>query len=105
MKATISGFERSDAGIWEGEVVNAIWNGDKGEFAILGNVDNTAFDAVVASILEKHRLTIGIEDPGTSQLVMHGYVDSAKFQAFDSDQVECSLVVSLDDQLGDLKLQ
>ncbi len=100
MKATISEFETMAGTVWEGEVLSASWDGDKGEFVIRGDADNEAFTAVVKSLLEKQKLTIGIEDTESTQLVWRGYVGSAKFQAFGSEQLECSLIMSLDDWFG-----
>jgi len=59
-----------------------------------------AFATVVASIAEKQRLTIGIEDGDSAQLVWRGCVGSARFDAFESGNVHCHLVLTLDDWFG-----
>ncbi len=100
MKATISHLDNGENTLWEGEVLSANWDGDRGEFVIRGDADSQAFTAFVTSMLEKHRLSIGIEDTDATQLVWRGYVGSAKFQAYEAEQVECSLTVTLDDWFG-----
>ena len=100
MKATISEFETEDHPLWEGEALSFKWDGDKGEFVIRGDADDRAVSAVVNSIAEKHKLTIGIEDTESTQLVWQGYVGSAKFQAYGPEHIECSLIMALDDWFG-----
>jgi len=97
MKATISEFETEDAPLWEGEALSFNWDGDNGEFVIRGEADDQAVSAVVTSIAEKHKLTIGIEDTGSTQLVWRGYVGSARFQVHGPEHIECSLIMALDD--------
>lgn len=100
MKATISDLDNGENTLWEGEILSANWDGDRGEFVIRGDANSQALTAVVTSMLEKQRLAIGIEDAGSTQLVWRGYVSSARFQTFEAEQVECSLIVSLDDWFG-----
>ena len=100
MKATICEFETNDNPLWEGEALSAEWDGAQGEFVIRGDADDQAVSAVVNSIVEKHKLTIGIEDTQSTQLVWRGYVGSAKFQVQGPEHIECSLVMSLDDWFG-----
>jgi len=100
MKVTISEPEKMNGTLWEGEILSANWDSEKCEFVIRGDADDEAFGAVMASIAEKHRLTIGIEDSGSTQVIWRGYVGSAKFQEFEAEQVECCLTMSLDDWFG-----
>ncbi len=100
MKATISELETAKGTLWEGEILSASWDGDTCEFVISGDTNDQAFNDVVASIVEKQRLTIGIEDADSTQLVWRGYVGSAKFNTAGSEKVECLLVMSLDDWFG-----
>jgi hypothetical protein len=100
MRATISSLDNGENTLWEGEALSASWDGDRGEFVIRGDANSQAFTAVVTSMLEKHKLAIGIEDPEATQLVWRGYVGSAKFQSSEAEQIECSLIVSLDDWYG-----
>ena len=100
MRATISEFEQNHTALWEGEIISASWDGDSGEFKILGDPDSEAFRAVLSSITEKHKMTIGIEDPEATKLIWSGYIGSAIFQTSGTEQVECNLVMSLDDWFG-----
>lgn len=100
MKATISDFESKEGILWEGEALSASWGDGKGEFVICGDADDQALNALVTSIEEKQRLTIGIEDPELTQVVWRGHVGSAKFDASGSEQVVCSLTMALDDWFG-----
>ena len=100
MKATISEFEAEDCPLWEGEALRFKWDGDKGEFVIRGEADNRAVSAVVNSIADKHKLTIGIEDTGSTQLVWRGYVGSAHFEPHGPEHIECNLVMALDEWFG-----
>lgn len=100
VKATISEPESSRSPVWEGEAISADWNGQTAEFVISGDAEDAAFATVVASIAEKQRLTIGIEDGDSAQLVWRGCVGSARFDAFESGNVHCHLVLSLDDWFG-----
>ncbi|UCG82404.1 MAG: hypothetical protein JSW38_09410 [Dehalococcoidia bacterium] len=100
MKATISEFETEDGPLWEGEALSFNWDGANGEFVILGEADDEGVSAVVNSIAEKQKLTIGIEDSGSTQLVWRGYVGSAQFQAHGPEHMKCSLIMALDDWYG-----
>jgi len=100
MKVTISEPETMDGTLWEGEVLSANWDSEKCEFLIRGDAGDEAFAAVMASIAEKHRLTIGIEDSGSTQVIWRGYVGSANFRTSDPEQVECYLTMALDDWYG-----
>jgi len=100
MRATISQFETEGHPLWEGEALSFQWDGDNGEFFIRGEADDQAVSAVVTSIAEKHKLTIGIEDTGSTQLVWRGYIGSAQFKAHGSEHMECILIMSLDDWFG-----
>jgi hypothetical protein len=100
MKVTISEPEKMDGTLWEGEALSANWDSEKCEVVIRGDADDEAFGAVMASIAEKHRLTIGIEDSGSTQVIWRGYVGSANFQTFEAEQVECCLTMALDDWYG-----
>ncbi len=100
MKATISELNSDPTAVWQGEAVSADWNGRTGDFVIRGDAEDEAFAAVVASIAEKQRLTIGIEDVDYAQLVWRGCVGSAKFDALDSGHVQCHLVLTLEDWFG-----
>ena len=100
MKLTISEPNKINGTLWEGEALSASWDSEKCEFVIRGDTDDEAFGAVMASIVGKHRLIIGIEDPQSTQVIWQGYVGSAKFQAFEAEQVECCLTMSLDDWFG-----
>jgi hypothetical protein len=100
MKATICEFENGDCTLWEGEVLSADWDSSKGEFVICGDAGNESFSAVVTSIAEGQRLTIGMEDTESTQLVWRGQVGSAKFGPFEAERVECRLVMNLEDWFG-----
>jgi hypothetical protein len=100
MKATISELNSDQTAIWQGEAISADWNGRTGDFVISGDAEDKAFAAVVASIAEKQRLTIGIEDVEYAQLVWRGHVGSARFDALDSGRIQCHLVLTLEDWFG-----
>jgi hypothetical protein len=100
MKATISEPESSRSAVWEGEAISADWNRRTGEFVISGDAEDAAFATVVASIAEKQTLTIGIEDDDSAQLVWRGCVGSARFDTVESGNVQCHLVLTLDDWFG-----
>ena len=100
MKATISHLDIKEDALWEGEVLSAEWDNNKGEFVIRGMKNYTALSGVVSSMVGKRLLTIEIEGKGPGLLVWRGYVRSANFQVFESGQVECSLSMLLDDWFG-----
>ena len=100
MKVTISEPEKMDGTLWEGEALSANWDSEKCEFVIRGDADDEVFGAVMASVGEKRRLTIGIQDSGSTQVIWRGYVGSAKFQALEAEQMECCLTMALDDWFG-----
>lgn len=100
MKATICEYENGERTVWVGEVLSANWDSSQCEFVIRGEADNSSFSAIVTSIAEGQRLTIGIEDTKAAQVVWRGHVGSAKFGSFDAEQVECKLVMNLEDWFG-----
>jgi hypothetical protein len=100
MKVTIVQYDNAEDALWEGEALKASWDNDSGEFVIRGDADNRAFAGVMTSLVEKRKLLVEIEDTGPGQLVWRGYVGSAEFISFDSDEVECCLVMLLDDWFG-----
>ena len=100
MKATISEFQNGECTLWEGEVLSANWDGSRGEFVIRGETGHESFSAVVTSIAEGQRLSIGVEDTESTQLVWRGQVGSARFGPFEDEHVDCTLVMNLDDWFG-----
>jgi len=100
MKVTIVQYDNAEDSLWEGEALNASWDGDRGEFVIRGSTHNRAYAGVVTSLAERRKLLVEIEDTGPGQLVWRGYVSSAEFLPFDSDEVECCLVMLLDEWFG-----
>jgi hypothetical protein len=98
MKATISHIGVLDDTLWEGEALSANREGKKGELVIRGSkVNSNALTTVVTSMVSRNQLTIEIEGNETGCLVWRGQVGSAEFHTFGTDQVECSLVMLLDD--------
>lgn len=98
MKATISHLDVLEDTLWEGEALSASREGKRGELVIRGSKRNgSALTAVVTSMVGRHQLTIEIEGNETGCLVWRGQVGSAEFHTFGTDQVECSLVMLLDD--------
>jgi len=95
MKVTIVQYENIEDAVWDGEALYASW-----EFVIRGDMTSEACTAVANSLAEKRKLLVEIEDTGPSQLVWRGYVGSAEFLSFDSSDVECCLVMLLDDWFG-----
>jgi len=100
MKVTIVQFDNPEDALLEGEALMASWDNQRGEFVIRADTDNQGFTGVVASMLEKRKLLVEIEDAGPGQLVWRGYVGSAEFLSFESDEVECCLIMQLDDCFG-----
>jgi hypothetical protein len=100
MKVTIVQYENQEDVAWEGEALYARWDRDTGEYVISGNVDTRKCASAVASLAEKRKLLVEIEDNGPGQLVWRGYIGSAEFLSFDSDEIECCLVMMLDDWFG-----
>ena len=100
MKVTIVQYDNAEDALWEGEALNASWDSDRGEFVIRGGANYRACAGVVTSLAEKRKLLVEIEDTGPGQLVWRGYVGSAEFITFDSEEVECCLVMMLDDWFG-----
>jgi hypothetical protein len=100
MKVTIVQYENMEDAIWEGEALYASWDKDTGEFVIRGDTTSQGYAEVVNSLAEKRKLLVEIEDSGPGQLVWRGYVGSAEFLSFDSQEVECCLVMLLDDWFG-----
>jgi hypothetical protein len=98
MKATISHLNIIEDTLWEGEALSASREGKKGELVIRGSkVNSSALTAVVSSMVGRNQLTVEIEGNETGCLVWRGQVGSAEFHTFGTDQVECSLVMLLDD--------
>ena len=98
MKATISHLDIIEDTLWEGEALSACREGKKGELVIRGSKGNSsALTAVVSSMVGRHQLTVEIEGNETGCLVWRGQVGSAEFHTFGTDQVECSMVMLLDD--------
>jgi len=100
MKVTIVQFDNMEDALLEAEVLMASWDGERGEFVIRADKDIQAFAGIVASMQEKRKLLVEIEDTGPGQLVWRGYVDKAEFLSFNSDEIECCLVMLLDDWFG-----
>jgi len=100
MRATICESENGERVLWEGEVLSANWDGTAGEFVIRGRPDDDSFSAVVARIAEGERLTIGVGDNGSTQIVWRGRVGSARFGPFEAEHVDCTLDMALDDWFG-----
>ena len=100
MKATISELDAIEQPLWEGEMVSATWDSEKGEFVIRGDADNWAFTTVIKCIKEKLELAIGIEDAGSTQLILRGFVGNADFTTFGSEEMECCLDMSVQDWWG-----
>ena len=100
MKATICEYENDECTVWEGEVLSANWDSSQCEFVIRGEADDNSFSAIVTSIAEGQKLTVGMEDTGAAQVVWRGHVGSARFASFDAEHVECSLVMRLEDWFG-----
>ena len=98
MRATISHLDVIEDTLWEGEALSASREGKKGALVIRGSKNNSAaLTAVVSSMAGRHQLTVEIESNETGCLVWRGQVGSAEFHTFGTDQLECSLVMLLDD--------
>ena len=98
MKATISHLDVLEDTLWEGEALSASREGKKGALVIRGSkVNSNALTTVVTSMVGRHQLTVEIEDNETGCLVWRGHVGSAQFQVAGAEQLECSLVMLLDD--------
>jgi len=100
MKVTIVQLDDMEDVLLEGEALMASWDNEKGEFVIRGDRDNQGFTGVVTSMAGRRKILVEIEDTGPGRLVWRGYVGSAKFLSFDSNEVECCLVMLLDDWFG-----
>jgi len=100
MKVTIVQLDDTEDVLLEGEALMASWDNEKGEFVIRGDRDNQGYAGVVASMAGRRKILVEIEDMGPGRLVWRGYVGSAKFLSFDSDEVECCLIMLLDDWFG-----
>jgi hypothetical protein len=100
MKVTIVQYENMEDAAWDGEALYASWDKDTGEFVIRGDMTSQACTAVANSLAEKRKLLVEIEDTGPGQLIWRGYVGSAEFLSFDASDVECCLVMLLDDWFG-----
>ena len=99
-KVTIVQYENLEDAVWDGEALYAKWDRSTGEFVIHGDGELKANAEIVASLAEKRKLLVEIEDTGPSPLVWRGYIGTAEFLTFDSDEVECCLVMMLDDWFG-----
>lgn len=98
MKATISHLDVTENTLWEGEALSATREGRQGELVIRGSKGNSnALTAVITSMVRRHQLTVEIESNETGCLVWQGHVGSAEFHTFGPDQLQCSLVMLLDD--------
>ena len=100
MKVTIVQYENMEDAVWDGEALYATWDKDTGEFVIRGDMTSQACADVASSLAEKRKLLVEIEDTGSSQLVWRGYIGSAEFLSLDASDVECCLVMLLDDWFG-----
>jgi len=99
-KVTIVQYENKEDVAWEGEALYARWDRQTGEYVISGDVDAGKCASAVASLAQKRNLLVEIEDNGPGQFVWRGYIGSAEFLSFDSDDIECCLVMMLDDWFG-----
>jgi len=98
MRATISHLNALEDTLWEGEALSASREGKKGALVVRGGkVNGNALASVVTSMVGRHQLTVEIESNETGCLVWRGQVGSAEFHTFGPDQMECSLVMLLDD--------
>lgn len=100
MKVTIVQYENKEDVAWEGEALYATWDKNTAEFVIRGDTDTKTYADAVATLAEKRKLLVEIEDTGPGQLVWRGYIGNAEFYSFDTDEVECCLVMMLDDWFG-----
>ena len=100
MKVTIVEYENAEDAVWDGEALCASWDRDTGEFVIQGTTNGQPCSETVAILAQNRKLMVEIEDTGPGQLVWRGYVGTAEFLSFDSDEVECALVMLLDDWFG-----
>jgi len=100
MKAIISQIDMLGGTLWEAEALSVTWDSENGEFVIRGDRDNRALTGVIISMMEGYKLTIEVEDVGPGLVVWRGHISSAKFQTSESGQVECGLIMSLDDWFG-----
>jgi len=99
-KVTIVQYENQEDVAWEGEALYARWDRETGEYVISGDTDTGKCASAVASLAKNRKLLVEIEDNGPGQLVWRGYIGSAEFLSFDSDDIECCLVMMLDDWFG-----
>ena len=100
MKVTIVEYENAEDAVWDGEALYASWDRNTGEFVIRGAANSRSCAEVVASLAQRRKLLVEIEDTGPGQLIWRGYVGAAEFLSFDSDEIECALVMLLDDWFG-----
>ena len=100
MKAIISQLDMHGGTLWEGEALSFTWDHNRGEFVIRGEKNNRALSGVIVSMMQRHKLTIEVEDDGPGQLVWRGYLGSAKFETDESESVDCYLSMALEDWFG-----
>jgi hypothetical protein len=100
MKATINEVSALAHPLWQGEMISATWDCDRGEFIIRGDADNQAYTDMMRCVKDKIRMAIDIEDSESAQLIWQGHVGNADFLAFGSDEMECCLTISVEDWWG-----
>ncbi|MBE0481324.1 MAG: hypothetical protein IBX68_10135 [Dehalococcoidia bacterium] len=100
MKVTLSEIEETNDTVWEGEALKALWDRETGELVIRGKNDTKALAGIISDIVERRKLIVEIEDTGPGRLIWRGYVGSAEFLSFEMENVECCLIMLLDDWFG-----
>ena len=96
MKVTIGQLDSTNNAIWESQALAATWDRERNEFVIRSDINSEMF----AGMVNKRKLAVEIEDSGPSRVVWRGYVGTADFLLFESQQVDCCLIMLLDDWFG-----
>ena len=96
MKVTIGQLDSTNSAIWESEALAAKWDRERNEFVISSDINSETFSEMV----NKRKLAVEIEDSGPSKVTWRGYVGTADFLLFESQQIDCCLIMLLDDWFG-----
>ncbi len=96
MRIAVDGLDVQGKTLWQDKGLSADWDLRKREIVVCGDASYQSFSSVVSSILEKKKLSINVEEKGSTKLKWQGRGHSAEFKSFENNGVECFLKICLD---------
>ncbi len=82
--------------LWQGDGLRADWDVNKRELVVQGDANNQTLFEVVLSVLSQRKLSVRVQENGSTKLKWHGRVQSAEFGTFEGNRSLCFLRISLD---------